>query len=205
MKTIEQLVPTTPPYTPTRNKTAQRSKVHTTPLPSIHHYNTRASRGHEDATLPRVGQANILYKCTPLNIHEIFPEQPGYKHSTKHQPPRVTQQSTKDPTKSIPIKLKAQWLSNAVIDDTTGAMLEYRHLIKRPEYKDKWEAVMCRELGRLSQGYGNTIGTNTIFFIPRSKVPADRKVTYMTIVCTHKPTKSDPERVRLCVGGDILE
>ena len=27
----------------------------------------------------------------------------------------------------------------------------------------------------------------------------------MTIVCTHKPSKSNPERVRLCVGGDRLE
>ena len=41
--------------------------------------------------------------------------------------------------------------------------------------------------------------------IPHYKVTAGRKVTYMTIVCTHKPSKSDPERVRLCVGGDMLE
>ena len=27
----------------------------------------------------------------------------------------------------------------------------------------------------------------------------------MTIVCTHKPSNSDTERVRLCVGGDRLE
>ena len=64
---------------------------------------------------------------------------------------------------------------------------------------------MCRELGRLSQGYGETKETNTIFFIPRSKVPVGGKVTYITIVCTHKPSKSNPERVQLCVGGDRLE
>ena len=156
---------------------AQHRKVHKQPLPSKHHYNTISSRGHDEATLPRVGQANILYKGTPLNIHEMFPEKPGYKNSTKHQPPRVTQQYTTNPSEAIPIELQAQWLANAVIDDTTGAMLEYRHLIQRPEYKDKWEAGMCRELGRLSQGYGSTIGRNTIFFIPCSKVPAGRKVT----------------------------
>ena len=110
-----------------------------------------------------MGQAKILYKGTPLNIHEIFPEKPDYTHSTEDQPPRVTQQYTTDPPETIPIELQAQWLANAVIDDTNGAVLEYRHLIQRPEYKGKWEAGMCRELGRLSQGYGNTIGTNTIF------------------------------------------
>ena len=64
---------------------------------------------------------------------------------------------------------------------------------------------MCRELGRLSQDFLNTKGTNTVFFTPRSKVPKKNKVTYMTIVCTHKPSKSDSESVRLCVGGDRLE
>ena len=106
---------------------------------------------YDEATLPRVGQANIIYKGTPLNIHKIFPEKSGYKHSTKHQPPRVAKKYTTDPSEAIPIELQAQWMANAVIDDTTGDMLEYRHLIKRPEYRDKWEGGMCRELGRLSQ------------------------------------------------------
>ena len=63
---------------------------------------------------------------------------------------------------------------------------------------------MCTELGRLAQSYGDTKGTNTFFFIQRSKVPDGRKVTYMTIVCTHKPYRSDTEQVRICVGGEIL-
>ena len=64
---------------------------------------------------------------------------------------------------------------------------------------------MYRELGRLAHGYDNTKGTNTILFILRSKVPSGRTVTYMTIVCTHQPSKSYPEGVRLCVGSNRLE
>ena len=80
-----------------------------------------------------MGQDNIIYKGIPLKIQEIFPEQPGYKHSTKQQPPRVAIKYTTDPSEAIPIELQAQWMANAVIDDTTEAMLEYRHLIQRPE------------------------------------------------------------------------
>ena len=78
METIEKLVPTTPRYKPTTRKMIQQPaphrKVSQKPLPSIHKYNTRSAKTYDEATLPRVGQANIIYKGTPLNIHEIFPE-----------------------------------------------------------------------------------------------------------------------------------
>ena len=35
-------------------------------------------------------------------------------------------------------------------------------------------------------------------------IPKNKKLTYMRIVCTLKPTKSDKERIRLCAGGDQL-
>lgn len=156
-----------------------------------------------------MGSANIVYKGTSVNIDEVFPEQKSFCHTPSSQHPRVatcnnaTQQH--DTTTNIPIELQAQWMANSVVDATTGEMLEYRHLIRHEKYTSLWEIGMCRELGRLSQGFGETKGTSTIFFIPREKVPSGQKVTYMTIVCTEKPSKSDSERVRLCVGGDRLE
>ena len=63
---------------------------------------------------------------------------------------------------------------------------------------------MCRELGRLSNGYKDIIGTKTICFISKDMVPKSAKLTHMRIVCTSKPHKSDPERIRLCAGGDQL-
>jgi hypothetical protein len=66
---------------------------------------------------------------------------------------------------------------------------------------------MANELGRLAQGVGTRMptGTSTIFFIPRSQVPTDRNATYANAVCDYRPTKDDPWRVRLTVGGDKLE
>ena len=63
---------------------------------------------------------------------------------------------------------------------------------------------MCKELDRLAQGYKDTVGTNTNFFIRRDQVPKESKVTYLSIVCTHRRQKADPNRVRLVAGGDRL-
>ena len=48
-------------------------------------------------------------------------------------------------------------------------------------------------------------GTNTIFFVPRSKVPNDLKVSYVKPVATIFPNKTEVNRVRLTAGGDKLE
>jgi hypothetical protein len=37
------------------------------------------------------------------------------------------------------------------------------------------------------------------------KIPKDRKITYGKIVCDYEPHKQEKERVRLTVGGDILD
>ena len=42
-------------------------------------------------------------------------------------------------------------------------------------------------------------------FIPKSKVPKDKKVTYGKIVCEMKPEKEEKERTRLTVRGNLLD
>ena len=42
-------------------------------------------------------------------------------------------------------------------------------------------------------------------FIPKSKVPKEKKVTYGKIVCEMKPEKQDKERTRLTVGRNLLD
>ena len=72
MKQIEKLVPTTPLYTPKIQQSTIHKKEQQKPLPHLHKYNTRTSKVDDEATLPRVGQANIIYKGTPININEVF-------------------------------------------------------------------------------------------------------------------------------------
>ena len=63
---------------------------------------------------------------------------------------------------------------NAVLDKDTGELLEMRHLLVNPKYKDVWGKSYTTELGRLAQGIpGVSKGTNTIMFITRNKIPMD--------------------------------
>ena len=47
-------------------------------------------------------------------------------------------------------------------------------------------------------------GANTIFFIPKGKIPAVRTATYGRIVSKIQPKKSEAHRTRLTVGGNII-
>ena len=69
-----------------------------------------------------------------------------------------------------------------------------------------WHKSFSNKLGRLEKGVGNIFfGSNTIFFIPKSHVPHDWKVTYRRIVCEIKSHKSETNRKRLTVGGNIID
>ena len=69
-----------------------------------------------------------------------------------------------------------------------------------------WWTALANELGRLTKGvHGCVRATNTICFILRSDIPADRKITYANFICDHRPHKSEPYRIRLTVGDDRLD
>ncbi len=95
--------------------------------------------------------------------------------------------------------------ANKIFDEDTGKLLKYRQLITHPKYKDVWFHSSANEFGRLAQGVGGRIqGTNTIYFIHKHQVPADRwkDITYAKFVCELKPNKAEVHRKRLTVGGD---
>ena len=93
-----------------------------------------------------------------------------------------------------------------VIDSKTGASLEYRHLIKTAE-KEVWKTALANEFGRLVNGVGKRMptGTNTMIFRPKSAVPTTAKVTYARLVSEIRPHKSVTHRVRMTVGGNLLD
>ena len=79
---------------------------------------------------------------------------------------------------------------NAVLNQETGEMMEYRQVMKNPRYLELYEKAYAKELGRLSQGIpGLADGTETIFFIDKKNVPSDRwkDVTYGKIVVNYRP------------------
>ena len=48
-------------------------------------------------------------------------------------------------------------------------------------------------------------GTNTVLYVPKSRVPTNRKVTYALMVASIHPHKTEFNRVCVTVGGDILD
>jgi hypothetical protein len=77
--------------------------------------------------------------------------------------------------------------------------------MKDPHLQPLWTRGFGNKCGRLFQGIRDIPGTDTCFFIDLKNIPNDRKITYSKIVCDYKPHKKEKERVRLTVGGDILD
>ena len=83
----------------------------------------------------------------------------------------------------------------AVIDDETGELLEYRHLIQRPKYKKDWGFSFGNEIGRLAQGMsGRNECTDTLKLIDTKDIPNERWKSWRTlglsVMCDHKKQKS---------------
>ena len=92
----------------------------------------------------------------------------------------------------------------AALNEEIGELMEYRHLIGNPKYREFWKNSYGNELGRLTQGVpGRVEGTNTIFFIHKKDVPAHcwKNITHGKIVVSYRPTKDDPNRTCLTMGG----
>ena len=92
---------------------------------------------------------------------------------------------------------------NAVLDPTTGDLLELRQRLKTPEAK-LWRYGAFIELARLAQGSkkGTIKVTNTIHFISPNQKPTNNKSTYAQIVVSYRPQEEYPYRVQITVGGD---
>ena len=96
---------------------------------------------------------------------------------------------------------------NAVLNEGTGEIMEYRQVMKNPKYCRLYDKAYSKELGRLAQGItGQSEGTDTLFFIDKGSVPVDRwrDITYGRVVVNYRPEKDNPYRFQICVGGDII-
>jgi hypothetical protein len=64
--------------------------------------------------------------------------------------------------------------ANAVLDDETGNLLEYRHLLKHPKYKEVWSKLFGKKIRCLATT------TKTIAFMDKQQIPQARRkdITY---------------------------
>jgi hypothetical protein len=95
----------------------------------------------------------------------------------------------------------------AVLNKSTGQLMEMRHLLINPKYKEFWGKLHTKELARLAQGIpGISKGTNTIISIKREEIPADRccDTTYARVCVNYRPEKEDPNRTQLTFDGNLI-
>ena len=70
---------------------------------------------------------------------------------------------------------------NAVLNEETGEIMEYRQIMNSPTYRSLYKNSYSKELGCLAQGIPDVIkGTHTIFLIDKNNVPARqwKNITY---------------------------
>ena len=63
---------------------------------------------------------------------------------------------------------------NAVLNEETGKLMDYRHIMKSPKYCQLYATSYIKELRRLAQGIPvKAERTNTIYFIDKADIPAE--------------------------------
>jgi hypothetical protein len=97
---------------------------------------------------------------------------------------------------------------NGVVHPVTGkTTTKYKTLIKDPLTRLVWSRAMCKELGRLAQGYLGEKGTNTVRYLDHEQIrniPKYCVVTYARIVVDYLAQKEDPNRASITAGGNLI-
>ena len=127
---------------------------------------TRLQQGRAAAAPPEMNtQQRKSLLTIPLRTKPIRAAVNARRHN-KSQLGRLTRRTARAENKVME--------AMAVMDATTGKMMNYRQLMQSPTHKGVWSRSSANEFGRLAQGVGGRIkGTNTITFIPKSDVPHD--------------------------------
>ena len=102
-------------------------------------------------------------------------------------------------SRQYPLQFLIDW-AQPVLDDDTGDLLEYRHLLKHPQHKVVWTSSFGKEICRLATT------TDTLSFKSKTEIPTERRkdITYGRIVCTYRSEKKDPYRTRITMGGNLI-
>jgi hypothetical protein len=90
--------------------------------------------------------------------------------------------------------------------------MEYRDLLKDPKHRETWSRAAANEFGQLFNEVGKNTdgtqrvkGTNTCHWITKSQVSKGKRVTYARTVEAVRPEKEEINRVRITVGGNLLD
>jgi len=99
--------------------------------------------------------------------------------------------------RKYPLQFLCDFVS-AVLNDKTGNLLEYHHLLKHPKYKDIWSKSFETGIRRIATT------TKTIAFMSKD-MNRRKDITYGQIVCDYRSEKKDPYCTRIMMGGNLIK
>ena len=138
------------------------------------------------------------------NAQQLAPH-PRVVAKTKTHPHTKVKQNA---NKTVMVRPHARSFINRLLhiyNKQTGKKETLRSLLNNLFTRSTWTKAASSEYGRLMQGNNNgVLGTNTMEPVALTKIPTTKAITYGTIVCDHRPLKTEPNRCRLVVGGDKL-
>jgi hypothetical protein len=187
-------------YPPLRVDKKLPCKVHFAPVPST-------------TAKPTYKRITGIWGTPCCRQHLLQPPKPISQAKTVH--PQKSTHRAPVPTISHHYKMRSKGKLNMPIVFRQTALLGTAvnpDTRKIAEYKESnqcskgplWQASNVKEIGRLTQGFSSVKGTNTMFFIPHTDIPKNKKPTYLQVVAAFRPEKSDPKQIRWTVGGDCI-
>ena len=152
--------------------------------PNLSHHDTTLQAARElTYALQNLNNANPLSQLSDdqlralRQLSTLFPPvAPGVDHNSSPAPSPSPSPSLKPHYNLRPRPHYAAPITHA----NTGKSMEYRNLLADPTTCDVWLCSAANEFGRLAQGLpdNHVDATNTIFFIPITKVPHHKHPTY---------------------------
>jgi hypothetical protein len=195
---------TTGPTGKKRRRTKRTKQRRSVPTKTVHPTQLRRRQAATNKRQPRTPTPPAIRKSTarPQRNHRY-----GTRSNTTDNPLRhvaATAKALLSPNDPEAPNFQHAALHGNAFNPDTGKLADFLELSKCSQ-GNLWQQSNAEEIGRLAQGHGNVKGTNTIFFIDRKQIPQGRKVTYLRVVCAHRPEKENPFRVRWTVGGDRID
>ena len=225
--------PTAPEVYKKQKQVHQRHTRSNTPMPAIFEEDKNDevmqqwTNTQQHVTIPKTRQH---VPTVPTVTQEDDEQPPQPRRSMRFMSPNIISQHAlhyvigraleTNTLESVPTKLMndkfvfspeidlEQFCGGVVHPTTQETITKYEKLIASPELRAVWIKAMSKELHRLAQGFDDIEGTNTIHFMSLDEIkniPADRTVTYARIVVDYRPQKEDPNRVRITVGGNLID
>ena len=168
-------------------------------------------------TRSRTSQPAAPPRVVPTPPPRVVPP-PAAKPIARRTRSHTQQANLVTPIKAASRQYPAAFLSRLALPVLTdsGRELNYRQLIRDPDYADVWSTSYANELGRLCQGIGQGAqgtkkqrveGTDTFRPIRYEDIPKDRRkdICHTMVVCEVRPQKADPNRTRITLAGGHIQ